>query len=359
MKIKLSFFYFLLTLGSAIGQDYETSANALIDAAVENGSIVGISAGFSVSGEMKWAGASGYSDLERKIMFTPSTLNRIASISKPLTAVAIMLLYEGGKIDLEAPIQKYLNDFPVKKEGDITVRQLLNHSAGIDDYKNGKEMENQQHYPSLEDAMEVFEDRDLVSTPGQSFYYTTYGYVILGRVIEEVSGVSYEEFIQTHILDPLNMANTGVEYAGIDYADKAALYHKNSKGKIEPADHHDLSNRVPGGGFYSNVGDMLKFGDAVIQNTLISEATREMMFTDSGLKKEGNGYGLGWYRYGENPNYGPVYGHNGAQTGASAFLMLLPQAETSIIVLSNTSGAMQEVSNIIISLFDVAAMAKR
>jgi CubicO group peptidase (beta-lactamase class C family) len=359
MKIKLSFFYFLLTLGSAIGQDYETSANATIHAAVGNGSVVGISAGFSIAGEVKWTGAAGYSDQEQKIKFTSSTLNRIASISKPLTAVAIMQLYEAGKIDLDAPIQNYLKDFPVKEEGDITVRQLLNHSAGIDDYKNKKEMENQQYYPSLEDAMAVFQDRDLIFTPGQSFYYTTYGYVVLGRVIEEVSGVSYEEFIQTNILDPLNMTNTGIEYANIDYPNKAELYHKNEKGKTEVADHHDLSNRVPGGGFYSTVGDMLKFGDAVIQNTLISEATKEIMFADSGLKKEGNGYGLGWYLYGENPNYGPVYGHNGAQTGASAFLMLLPQEETSIIVLSNTSGAMQEVSNMMIALFDVAAMAKR
>ena len=79
------------------------------------------------------------------------------------------------------------------------------------------------------------------------------------------------------------------------------------------------------------------------------------MQLDPGLKQGGNGYGLGWYLYGENSKYGPVIGHNGSQTGASTFLMLLPQQGTTVVVLSNTSGAMQEISNITVALFDPAA----
>lgn len=354
----LTLFCISITIHLSHAQDYKTTADKLLTEAIENESVIGLSGGFSVGGEVKWMGAAGYSDDEAKIKFTPSTLTRIASISKPITAIAVMQLFEAGKIDLDKPIQHYLPDFPIKSEGAFTIRQLLNHSSGLDDYKNKKEMENQTNYASLSDAMKVFEDRDLISVPGKEFHYTTYGYVVLGRVIEVVSGQPYTDYIQTNILDPLAMNSTGVEHVGSTYPNKAKLYHKESNGKIKVADLHDLSNRVPGGGFYSTAGDMLKFGDAILGNALINEATTEMMFVDSGLKKEGNGYAMGWYLYGDNPNYGPVYGHNGAQTGASAFLMLLPQVETSIVVLSNTSCAMQEVTNITIQLFDVAASSR-
>ncbi len=356
MKNLLGIFIFLYSL-SAFGQqdNLQKKAVSLLNSVVEENISVGIAAGFSVAGEVKWQGGEGYSDIGSKTVFTPLTLNRIASIAKPLTAVAILQLYESKKIDLDIAIQTYLPDFPVKPEGDITIRQLLGHSSGLDDYKSKKEQENKIHYASLADVISIFQDRDLIAIPGKEFHYTTYGYVVLGRIIEEVSGMKYDQYIQRYILDPLEMKNTGVEYIDTLYLNKASLYHRNTKGKISAADLHDLSNRVPGGGFYSNVGDMLKFGDAILQNTLINATTRDLMFTNAGLKKEGNGYGMGWYLYGENPNYGPVYGHNGAQTGASTFLMLLPDQQTSIIVLSNTSGTMQQVSNIIIALFDVAA----
>jgi CubicO group peptidase (beta-lactamase class C family) len=351
----LCFFY---SIHFATAQEFAAVADKLLQEEVDKGSLMGVSAGFSIAGDVKWLGAAGDVDSEHAIKFNVSTLNRIASISKPITALAVMQLYEQGKIELDVPIQTYLTDFPQKKEGDITVRQLLNHSSGMDDYKNRKEMENQIHYGNLREAMKVFEHRDLVSVPGQEFHYTTYGYVVLGRIIEVVSGQLYEDYIQKKILDPLEMKHTGVEVVGEGYTNKSGLFHRDAKGKLEEADPTDLSDRIPGGGLYSTAGDMLLFGDAILQHTLISDNTTKIMFTDQGIKNEGNGYGLGWYLYGENPNYGPVYGHNGAQTGASTFLMLLPQQETAIVVLSNTSGAMQEVSNCMIKLFDVAAMAK-
>src|SRR5690606_15400722 len=114
----------------------------------------------------------------------------------------------------------------------------------------------------------------------------------------------------------------------------AELYHTNGKGRIQSVEHTDLSDRIPGGGVYSTAADMLRFGDALLRGTLLEPKSLAAMWNDPGLKKDGNGYGLGWYLYGQNPKYGPVYGHNGAQTGASTFLMLLPEQKTSIIVLS-------------------------
>ncbi|MBK6369110.1 MAG: beta-lactamase family protein [Flavobacteriales bacterium] len=333
-------------------RNYETDAQGIVDAAVTAKKVVGIAAGFSSHG-ITWTHGIGFADRNADLHFTADTRTRIASIAKPMTAVAIMQLVEQGKIDLDAPVQDHITNFPVKPEGVVTVRQLLRHTAGIRAYKSNAERENTTLYPTLADALAIFQDSELVSKPGEQFNYTSYGYVILGRVIEVVSGSSYATYMQEHIWDPAGMTNTGVERT--DEPGYAALYHITEKGRISERQRNSLSDRVPGGGIYSTVNDLLKFGEAVLNGTLVNAESLVEMQLDPGLKQGGNGYGLGWYLYGENSKYGPVIGHNGSQTGASTFLMLLPQQGTTVVVLSNTSGAMQEISNITVALFDPAA----
>lgn len=340
-------------------KNFQTKAGELIQNAVNENQTIGIVAGFCINGEIKWQQATGYSDLKNKIAFDTSTITRIASITKPMTAVAIMQLYEQDKLSLDEPIQTYLPTFPKKKEGDITIRHLLQHSSGIDGYKNNREQENETNYANLEDAVTIFKDRDLITSPGEAFNYTTYGYVVLGLIIEKVSGMSYESYLQANIWDKAQMTNTGIEYFDKVIPNKSMIYHKDSKGRIKEVKQTNLSDRIPGGGVYSTVTDMLKFGDAILNNTLLKESTFKMMTEDPKLKTQGNGYGFGWYLYGENPNYGNVYGHNGTQTGASTFLMLLPKQKTTIVVMSNTSGAIQMVTDITIKLFDIAAEANK
>lgn len=338
------------------GQDgtFQTQADNLLKKVVKENQSIGIVAGFSINGDIKWQNAAGFSDVESEFTFDTLTKTRIASISKVMTAIAIMQLYEQGKLKLDDTIQTYLPAFPRKKEGEITIRHLLQHSSGIDGYKNNKEQENKINYPTLSDAVAIFKDRDLVATPGQSFHYTTYGYVALGQIIEMISGMSYEAYLQTNIWDKAQMTNTGIEYIDRVISHKSMMYHKNSKGTIISTEQTNLSDRIPGGGVYSTVTDMLRFGDAILNFSLIKESTFKLMVEAPNLKMQGNGYGLGLYLYGENPNYGNVYGHNGTQTGASTFLMLLPKQMATIVVLSNTSGAIQAVTDITIKLFDIA-----
>ncbi len=337
---------------------YQRKAQQLVDRHIAAREIVGAAAGFSIDGILQWQYAAGYADVEAEQPFTPGTITRIASISKSMSAIAIMQLVEQNKIDLDASIRTYIPEFPEKQLGMITVRHLLNHSAGIGGYKNSKERENTTHYGSLTEAMAIFKERDLIAEPGKAFNYTSYGYVVLGVVIERVSGLSFVEYLRRNIWKKAGMSHTGVEVVGQDLPTRAGLYHVSDKGKVSTSDRTDLSDRVPGGGIYSCLTDMLKFGDAVLDGTLIEPSTLQRMLVDPGLKREGNGYGLGWYLFGENPKYGPVFGHNGSQTGASTFLMLLPEQGASVVVLSNTSGAMRAVTDITIALFDIVAEAK-
>lgn len=325
--------------------------NELLNKTIDDKKFVGVIAGISKDGETKWTGASGFSDVKNNIAINTSMLTRPASIAKPMTAIAVMQLVEQGKIDLDTPIQEYIPDFPIKKEGDITTRHLLTHTSGIPAYKSYKETQNKRNFTSLNDALEVFIHRDLLASPGKEHNYTTYGYVILGVIIENVSGLSFEDYMIKNIWQPAGMMDTGVEHQDIVYTNKTLLYHKKKNGKIKLVkDANNLSNRTPGGGFHTTVTDMLKFGNAIINNTLVKDSTIKMMLQNDGLKEEGNPYAYGWFLYGGKDNPSKVFGHSGGQTGSSAQFMMSIETKTVFIVLANTSGSWGDAIGLSIDL---------
>nr|WP_321236916.1 serine hydrolase domain-containing protein [uncultured Psychroserpens sp.] len=369
MKSTVTLFLFFLITFLVIGQsatdenktkNNETlSPTQLLSNAIENKKCVGISAGYSVLNQKQWSGSDGYSNKEEKHPFSVTTLTRTASISKPVTAIAIMQLIEKGKLSLNQSLSDILPKELIKDKGHITVKQILEHSSGIGDYTSNKERENSKEYETLSEASSIFMDRKLNFKPGSDFSYSSYGYTILGIIIENISDMSFEDYLKTNIFDKAGMIHTRIEKFGASYSNKSNLFHRNSRGKIKEAKPTNLSDRIPAGGLLTTVEDMLKFGDAILNGTLIKAETLNLMAKDSGLKKEGSGYGLGWYLYGNNPDFGNVIGHTGGQIGCSGIFFLLPEAKTTTIVLSNTSGALQEVSNIGVQLFNIALNANK
>jgi CubicO group peptidase (beta-lactamase class C family) len=273
---------------------------------------------------------------------TENTLTRIASISKSLTAVALMQLEEKGLISLDISIGQYLPDLPEDK-GNMTVRQLMAHTSGIPQYQNEKEIENTIHYASLKEAMDVFIHRPLLFEPGSRYFYTTYGYVVLGRIIEEVTGVSFGEYMKREVLDVAGMTSTGIEIANRDYENKSCLYHNNGR-KVKTGRQNDLSNRVPGGGYYSTIGDLMLFGKALLDEKLITQKSLESMLDIQPVTYDGNKYGLGWFLYGPPTHENLVIGHSGGQTGCTSQLMIVPRSKTVVVVLSNTSGTYPDIA---------------
>lgn len=337
-------FITLLSTSIVLSQsDFKNSENQ-IKKLPNDEKAVGIAGGISSNGETVWSASSGFADRDKELSFTTKTLSRTASIAKPMTSIAVLQLFEKGLVDLDAPIQQYVSDFPVKEEGTITVKHLLNHSSGIAAYKSKKEAFDADHYNTLTQAMNVFKDRDLLATPGVEEFYTTYGYVVLGVLIERVSGMSYEEYMIKNIWEPTNMLHTGVEKVGVSYENKSLLYNMKKPGKIKDVEaSNDLSNRVPGGGFYSTIDDLLKFGNAVINNTLISEETTEIMLREQGVKYDGNPYALGWFLYSTNGERKDIFGHGGSQAGCSSQIMIIPKRKIVVAILSNTSGVWNDV----------------
>ncbi len=328
-----------------------SKANEILQQLIAKHNVVGAAAGYSVDGDTKWQNGAGYADESTRRKFETGTISRLASIAKPMTAIAVMQLVEQGKIDLDVPIQTYLSAYPKQAKTQITTRHLLSHTSGIDGYKNGREAQTTQEYARLEDAMVIFKDRDLLFEPGTRFNYTTYGYTVLGVIIEKVSGMSFENYMQRNIWDVVGMQNTGIEKFGRREATQSALYHQNNKGKTKEGKENNLSNRFPGGGIHSNVEDLLKFGNAVINNLLINESTMNLMREHHSLEKEKNGYGFGWFLYYPKPDEGKIIGHSGEQTGSATQLVIIPGLKTVVVVLSNTSGTSRYITSAAFNIF--------
>lgn len=317
-------------------------ADELLEELVTKKGNIGVVAAYSVDGEIKWINSSGYACKKELVPFSDSTQTRIASISKSMTAVAVMQLVEKSLIELDVPIQKYLPEFPRKQKGEITVRQLLAHTSGISQYQDKKEVQNTLSYATLAEVMQVFQDRPLLFEPGSQYFYTSYGYVILGRIIESVSGNSYQKYMKAHIFEKAGMKHTNVEKYGQEYTHKSCLYHMG-KNKAREAKANNLSNRIPAGGYQSTIKDILNFGEALLEGKFIGEDTFRTMLESQAVEYKGNKYGLGWYLYGPAPDENVVIGHEGGQTGCTSQLMIIPKTKTVIVVLSNTSGTYRDI----------------
>lgn len=321
-----------------------TKSDALLNEAVAFNEAVGIAAGIYRHDGQTWYGTSGFMDKENKIAVNDSMIHRIASIAKPMTAVAILQLYEQNKLKLNDPIQKYLPYFPRKDEGEITILNLLNHTSGLKAYLSESEAFNTKQYESLQDAISVFMDRDLLFAPGSDYHYTTYGYVVLGAIIEKVAGISYRDYMKKNIWDKAGMKHTDVERFGKEYNNKSKLYRLDHNGHLVPDIETDLSVKVPGGGLYSTIGDLINFGRAILDHRLIQPTTLELMIQDAGVKDGGNPYVMGWFIYGDqNDPRGLTIGHSGSQSGTSAQFMIHLEKKVVVAVLSNTGDTWPKV----------------
>src|SRR3989441_7470724 len=155
--------------------------------------IPGVQVAVAVNGKLVWSEGFGYADAERKEPVTRETQFRIGSVSKPLTATAVALLYEQGKLDLDAPVQRYVPSFP-DKGYPITTRQLAGHLAGIRHYRD-REFFLNRHFATVRDGLMIFQDDSLLFPPGTRFSYSSYAWNLVSGVVEGASGEDFLRYI--------------------------------------------------------------------------------------------------------------------------------------------------------------------
>jgi serine beta-lactamase-like protein LACTB, mitochondrial len=322
-------------------------------------SVPGISVAVLEDGDLAWSGGFGMADLENFVPATSTTLFRLASISKTITATAIMQLSERGKLDLDAEVQKYCPAFP-RKEWPITTRELLGHLGGIRHYNpDGKgdiPDDSARHFASMAEALSVFSADPLIAKPGAKFNYSTYGYTVIGCVLEGASSEKYVNFVEENIFGPAGMADTRADDPFAVIQRRSRWYHKNQAGLVQNAGVLDSSYKIPGGGLISSADDMARFEIAVMGDKLLKPATREIMWTpQKAADGSQNGYALGW---GTQKKYGlRLVEHTGSQQGTSTSFVLVPERRAGVVVLANMDGVnaaalSSEILKIILDLKD-------
>jgi serine beta-lactamase-like protein LACTB len=300
-------------------------------------SVPGISVAVVQDGELVWSAGFGMADLENFVPATPSTLFRLGSISKPITATAILQLSEGGKLELDAEVQKYCPAFP-KKEWPITTRELLGHLGGIRHYNpDGKgdiPDDSAKHFASMEESLQIFASDPLVAKPGTKFHYSTYGYTVLGCVLEGAASEKYVDYVKERVFEPAGMAETQADNFFAVLQHRTRWYHKDKSGVVQNAGVLDSSYKIPGGGLISSADDMARFEIAIMTNKLLKPATRDLMWTPQKVADGSqNGYALGW---GTQKKYGlALVEHTGGQQGTSTSIILVPERRVGIVVLAN------------------------
>jgi serine beta-lactamase-like protein LACTB, mitochondrial len=338
---------FLFLQGRSIAQSGQisTEKRARIEKAVSsfmaaNGT-PGVSVAVVENGREEWSAGFGSADLENHVPAAPHTLYRLASISKPITATAALLLWQQGKLDLDAPVQKYCPYFP-QKDVPITTRELLGHLGGIRHYKEGSpddlESGNTKHFLNpIQGGIDFFKNDPLVAQPGTEFHYSTMGYTLVGCAIEGASGESYANYVRQNVLVPAGMTHTVPDdrFAIIPF--RTRFYSKDNSGAITNADFLDSSYKIPGGGWLSSADDMAQFEVAMLNDLIVTRPTRDLMWTPL---KPGDGkedqYALGWST--GNKVGLPDVGHSGAQQGTSTFFLIVPERRAGIVVLINLDG---------------------
>lgn len=311
---------------------------ALISAEMSRQKIPGMSAAVVVGGEARWSNGYGLSDVENNVPAKASTVYRLASVSKPITATAVMQLSERGRVDLDAPVQKYCPAFP-EKQWPVTTRQVLGHLAGIRHYKSDEEFNSTRFYASVAEGLAMFKDDPLLFEPGTKYNYTTHGYSVLGCVVEGASGQKFADFVSENVFRPAAMERIRVDSVADIIPNRAQGYRITDQGVLTNSPLADNSYKVPGGGFVSTAEDLARFAVALQTDKLLKRETVELMYAPQKTKdgKE-TSYGLGW-GIAKRPTGERAVGHSGGQQRVSTFLHMLPDQGLAVVIMSNLEGA--------------------
>ncbi|HEY7883652.1 MAG TPA: serine hydrolase domain-containing protein [Cellvibrionaceae bacterium] len=305
----------------------------------------GISAAVAIKGERVWAGTVGWADIAKEQPVTADTQFRIGSTSKPVTITALAKLVERGLIDLDTPIGEYLSPLPNPAWTSITPRQLASHSAGLVEYKQTQDLMGLYHimalrkrYDTAREALEIFDDSDLLFTPGSNFHYTSYSTVLLSAVMEAVTDTPLPALMQSMVFAPLNLAQTLPE--PIKPPKHLASFYWRDGRQAKIWRKVDLSHRLAGGGYISTPSDLVTLGSAWLDPDVIAPELRDSFWQPQALPSgdiNSQNYALGW-RLHKADDYMPTHAnHGGVSRGSQSWLMVIPDFQMAVAVSINSN----------------------
>lgn len=356
MALAASALLVVLTCSSVHAQ----TLNARLDALLSDWkrkNAPGMAAALVHDGRIEYRKVFGFADLEARRPITPDTQFLLASLTKQFTAMAIMILAERHKLQFDDSLAKFCPEFPDYARR-ITIRNLLNHTAGLTQYQEllvGKPDANYfrssksppaAHEFTAAEALQVLSRQPkLRFTPGEKFEYSDSAYVLLAQIIERISGERYAEFVKENIFDPLGMQDTLVVDERKQNVPRLALAYEKRNGRWQDITYTPENSIYGEDGIYSTINDLFKWDQALYTDRLVSHATLEMAFTpghtndgkeiSTSLFTHPTSYGFGWfigYMHGEK-----VEEHSGGWSGYATHILRVPSRRVTAIVLTNSS----------------------
>jgi CubicO group peptidase (beta-lactamase class C family) len=303
---------------------------------VAKGQAPGLGVAVAVGGEVVWSEGFGLANLEHRVPVSVQTRFGLGSISKTLTMAAAMRLVDKGTLDLDAPIEKYLPDFPHRGQG-ITVRRLAAHQSGLSDAFAASHYLTTRDFPTLDPAYREITRHGIDYPPGSKTVYATGLFTIIGRVLEAAGGLDYRVLMAREVFEPVgigpsvNDARTIIEH-------RSGYYANGEAGRFEHAPVVNPTHKLPGAGFIATPSEVARFGAALLRPSFLSERARREMFTPvplaDGTPTE---WGLG-LQVGTD-QHGRVLHLPGGGLGISGWLFIHPDANVVIALLSNVNTA--------------------
>jgi D-alanyl-D-alanine carboxypeptidase len=278
--------------------------------------------------------AYGMADREKKIPNQLNTQFRIGSMNKMFTAVCILQLVQAGKIQLSDPLGKYLTDYANKNlASKVTIHDLLTHTGGTGDFFGPEFDAHRLELKTLQDYLKLYEKRDVKFEPGSKFEYSNYGFLLLGVIVEKVSGESYYDYVRDNVYKPAGMASTASLPEDQPVPGRSVGYMKRGPGQWEPNTDTLPYRGTSAGGGYSTVEDLFRFATALQDHKLLDAKYTDLLTTGKVDTDRGEKYAYGFFEHEKGGL--KCFGHGGGAPGMNGDLEICSNSGYIIAVLAN------------------------
>ncbi|MEM7553542.1 MAG: serine hydrolase domain-containing protein [Cyanobacteria bacterium P01_A01_bin.84] len=298
--------------------------------------VPGISVAIAKNGKIIYAEGFGWQNVEKKIKASNSTIYRLASVSKPITAILAMEMAEQNKLLLNKNIRAYLPE-KLPQYHNYRIRELLSHQSGVRHYKKGQDPTKnaKKHYLRAQDAMQLFVKDKLVIEPRSNYKYSTHGYTVLAAAMEKTANKPFFRYTRDRFRG-WGLKDLSPELAKINQTNRAQIYTlKNGKNLVSQRD--DLSWKYAGGGYQSSAPDLARLSIRLLNGKIISKQSLNIMWTPQKSQGRTTRYGLGW-GVGTDEDGRKIVAHSGAQNGAASYWRIYPHEKVVVVVISNRRG---------------------
>jgi D-alanyl-D-alanine carboxypeptidase len=286
-------------------------------------------------GKVIFKGAYGMADREKKIPNTLETKFRIGSMNKMFTSTSILQLVQAGKIALTDPLGKYITDYPNKEfASKVTIQQLLTHTGGTGDIFGPEFDAHRKELRTLQDYVNLYGKRGLEFEPGSRWEYSNYGFLLLGVVVERVSGKSYYDYVNENVYGPAGMAASGSLTEGQIVPNRSIGYTRFGGSGLQPNTETLPYRGTSAGGGYSTVEDLVRFANAVTNHKVLDARNTELLTTGKVATPRGVKYAFGFMDDDADAAF-RHFGHGGGAPGMNGELEIYPRSKYVIAVLSN------------------------